>query len=75
MGSPLGPVLTDFFMIMIKESMIHVIEELHLYKRYVDDTFTCCESKPALYNFVARPLRLGFCCATPTHAFCASLKR
>ena len=53
-GSPLSPVLADFFMIMIKESMIHDIEKLHLYKRYVDDTFTCCESKSALYKFVAR---------------------
>ena len=54
MGSPLGPVLADFFMSMIEESMIHDIEQLHLYKRYVDDMLVVCESKPALDNFVTR---------------------
>ena len=52
MGSPLGPVLADFFMIMIEEKLLNDIRTLQVYKRYVDDTLIVCQSKESLTNFV-----------------------
>ena len=39
MGSPLGPVLADIFMVALENNIVPVLEEnSSLWKRYVDDT-------------------------------------
>ena len=44
MGSPLGPVLANVFMVHLEESIVPTIQPtLSVWKRYVDDTFTLVE--------------------------------
>nr|CAH8868440.1 unnamed protein product [Trichobilharzia regenti] len=46
MGSPLGPLLADCFMASLENNIFDpLICQLHLYKRYVDDTFIICDEK------------------------------
>ena len=45
MGSPLGPVLADFFMSKMEEQLSDEISKLVFYRRYVDDTLIFCDSK------------------------------
>nr|CAH8859853.1 unnamed protein product [Trichobilharzia regenti] len=46
MGSPLGPLLADCFMASLENNILDpLISKLHLYKRYVGDTFIICDEK------------------------------
>ncbi|CAI2731721.1 unnamed protein product [Schistosoma spindalis] len=45
MGSPLGPLLADVFMVNVENQADDIIENISLYKRYVDDILVVCESK------------------------------
>ena len=40
MGSPLGPVLANIFMVLLENSLVPQLEDVGLWYRYVDDTFT-----------------------------------
>ena len=41
MGSPLGPVLANIFMVALEDSLVNSLsKEMPLWFRYVDDTFT-----------------------------------
>ena len=41
MGSPLGPVLADIFMIVLENSLVpNLIKYITFWKRYVDDTIS-----------------------------------
>ena len=41
MGSPLGPVLANIFMVELENKIIpNLTEKISLWQRYVDDTFT-----------------------------------
>ena len=41
MGSPMGPVLTNIFMVHLETNLVPVLgEKMPLWLRYVDDTFT-----------------------------------
>ena len=40
MGSPLGPVLANIFMVFLESSLVPQLEDVGLWYRYVDDTFT-----------------------------------
>ena len=41
MGSPLGPVLANVFMVNLEETIVPSLQHIMpLWKRYVDDTFT-----------------------------------
>ncbi|VDP78059.1 unnamed protein product [Echinostoma caproni] len=44
MGSPLGPVLADLFMVHLEEKGTNILGCAILYKRYVDDTLVITES-------------------------------
>ncbi|KAA3679319.1 uncharacterized protein DEA37_0000788 [Paragonimus westermani] len=54
MGSPLGPILADFFMLKIERELATDIAGLSYYKRYVDDTLAFSRSKQAIDNLVQR---------------------
>ena len=54
MGSPLGPVLADFFMSKIESQISDEISELSFYKRYVDDTLIFCDSEQQFELFIQR---------------------
>ena len=54
MGSPLGPVLADFFMMKIEEQLASEISGLPLYTRYVDDTLIFCRSRQQMNSFIDR---------------------
>ena len=44
MGSPLGPVLADIFMIVLENSLVpNLIKYITFWKRYVDDTICLVE--------------------------------
>ena len=47
MGSPLGPLLADIFMAHAEKQLETQIEELRLYRRFVDDILlvSVCQSK------------------------------
>lgn len=45
MGSPLGPILADFFMLMLERKLNRDISQLPYYKRYVDDILVFGSSK------------------------------
>ena len=54
MGSPLGPLLADVFMASLENRALkETISSLHLYKRYIDDTFIVCDE----YTSTAELLR------------------
>ena len=40
MGSPLGPVLANIFMVYLENSLVPHLDDVSLWYRYVDDTFT-----------------------------------
>ena len=40
MGSPLGPVLANIFMVYLENSLVPQLDDVSLWYRYVDDTFT-----------------------------------
>ena len=51
MGSPLGPVFTDIFMVELENNIVPVLgENLSLWKRYVDDTI--CFVKIGTINYI-----------------------
>ena len=51
MGSPLGPVLTDIFMVELENNIVPVLGgNLSLWKRYVDDTI--CFVKIGTINYI-----------------------
>ena len=52
MGSPLGPLLADFFMSIIEERCQQEIPELFFYRRYVDDTLFIAESKDQIQSCI-----------------------
>ena len=52
MGSPLGPVLADFFMMKTEELLTNEIKGISSYTRYVDDTLIFCRSKDQIYEFI-----------------------
>ncbi|CAI2738924.1 unnamed protein product [Dicrocoelium dendriticum] len=54
MGSPLGPVLADFFMLMVERSISTEIAQVPYYKRYVDDILAFCSSEQQLTHLVER---------------------
>ncbi|KAA3680386.1 uncharacterized protein DEA37_0014864 [Paragonimus westermani] len=54
MGSPLGPIIADFFMLKIEQQLATEIENLSYYKRYVDDTLIFSRSKQMIDNLVQR---------------------
>ncbi|KAF7261856.1 hypothetical protein EG68_00788 [Paragonimus skrjabini miyazakii] len=54
MGSPLGPILADFFMLKIEQELATEIAGLSHYKRYVDDTLIFSQSKQVIDNLVQR---------------------
>ena len=45
MGSPLGPILADIFLSLLENKLNGVIQDTHLYVRYVNDTFLLCRNK------------------------------
>ena len=46
MGSPLGPVLANIFMVELERTIIPVLSDcVYCWKRYVDDTFTIIDGK------------------------------
>ena len=51
MGSPLGPVLADIFMIVLENSLVpNLIKYITFWKRYVDDTI--CLVKKGATEFI-----------------------
>ncbi|CAH8524172.1 unnamed protein product [Dicrocoelium dendriticum] len=52
MGSPLGPVLADIFMTMVEMKCEQHINQMCLYKRYVDDTLVIAPSGDAVLSFL-----------------------
>lgn len=54
MGSPLGPMLANFFMIMIEKRLTDVISRLTLYIRYVDDTLLIYKDPSLIKTFIDR---------------------
>ncbi|KAA3680051.1 uncharacterized protein DEA37_0014600 [Paragonimus westermani] len=54
MGSPLGPILADFFVLKIEQQLATEIENLSYYKRYVDGTLLFSRSKQMIDNLVQR---------------------
>jgi hypothetical protein len=42
MGSPLGPIFADIFMSSLEKRALSDINDLHYYRRYVDDTIIIC---------------------------------
>ena len=51
MGSPLGPVLADIFMIVLENSLVpNLIKYITFWKRYVDDTI--CLVKKGTTEFI-----------------------
>ncbi|CAH8571709.1 unnamed protein product [Heterobilharzia americana] len=44
MGSPLGPLLADIFMSHVENLAENLIDQAHLYRRYVDDILIICEN-------------------------------
>ena len=57
MGSPLGPVLADIFMVALENNIVPVLEEnSSLWKRYVDDTISFV--KIGTINYITRILTL-----------------
>ena len=43
MGSPLGPLLSDYFLASLENNMLRpTIDSLHMYQRYMDDTLIIC---------------------------------
>ena len=57
MGSPLGPVLADAFMVEFENKIVPVLQEnLSFYKRYVDDTI--CFVKIGTINYITKILTM-----------------
>ena len=54
MGSPLGPVLADFFMSKVEGRLADDISQLSFYRRYVDDTLIFCKSMAQFQLFLER---------------------
>nr|CAH8870044.1 unnamed protein product [Trichobilharzia regenti] len=53
MGSPLGPLLADFFMSKLENTCLkNMIDNIELYKRYVDDTFIICNNEDNLEDIL-----------------------
>ena len=45
MGSPLGPILADIFMAQLENGpLTSMMDQIHFYCRYVDDTFVVCKN-------------------------------
>ena len=42
MGSPLGPLYADFYMCSIENKVIPTLDDIKMYRRYVDDSFLIC---------------------------------
>ena len=57
MGSPLGPVLEDIFMVELENNIIPGLQEsLSFWKRYVDDTI--CFVKIGTINYITTILNI-----------------
>lgn len=53
MGSPLGPILADFFMAMVEQKAQNEIGNAILYKRYVDDILLISNHKEEAESFMS----------------------
>ena len=54
MGSPLGPLLADIFMIKLENGPLKsLIENFDLYKRYVDDILIVCNNSLNIDNILS----------------------
>ena len=58
MGSPLGPILADIFMGHLEDKMSSEIQQLLMYRRYVDDIFAICNDHNHVQHFHEKLLQL-----------------